>query len=180
VTETWDDASGTVSIDRRDFVKRTAIVGGMVWAAPIIQSIGSPAFAGTPAGTCKISNVAILTVNDGAGTYKFEASDPTGGPASGSTEDTKPCVDANETLRAEWCAADPGTAGGVTINVLDETLWEIVPTNLYGVKWAVVASGNQCYVTEFPNPTLNKGKTVTVTCRGEAWTPNTGAPVGCP
>lgn len=38
---------GTSGIDRRDFIKKSAIVGGMVWAAPMVSSIGSPAFAFT-------------------------------------------------------------------------------------------------------------------------------------
>lgn len=37
-----------VGIDRREIIKRGAILGGVVWAAPVIQSIGSPAFAETP------------------------------------------------------------------------------------------------------------------------------------
>jgi hypothetical protein len=32
-------------MDRRDFVKRSAILGGMVWAAPAVSSLGSRAFA---------------------------------------------------------------------------------------------------------------------------------------
>ena len=35
-------------IDRREIIKRGAILGGVVWAAPVIQSIGIPAFAATP------------------------------------------------------------------------------------------------------------------------------------
>jgi hypothetical protein len=40
-----DHVETPVGVDRRDFIKRGAIVGGMVWAAPLVQSLGSPAFA---------------------------------------------------------------------------------------------------------------------------------------
>jgi hypothetical protein len=40
-----DSFETPVGVDRRDFIKRGAIVGGMVWAAPLVQSLGSPAFA---------------------------------------------------------------------------------------------------------------------------------------
>jgi hypothetical protein len=53
---------------RRDFLKRSAIVGGMVWAAPLIQS--APAFAsgGTPddtPGKHKISYLAVVVTCNG-------------------------------------------------------------------------------------------------------------------
>jgi len=37
-------------LSRRDLIKRGAVVGGVVWAAPVVQSLTSPAFAGTPGG----------------------------------------------------------------------------------------------------------------------------------
>jgi hypothetical protein len=37
-------------VSRRDLMKRGAIVGGtLVWATPVVQSLTTPAFAGTPA-----------------------------------------------------------------------------------------------------------------------------------
>lgn len=38
-------AQGEGGVSRRDLLRRGAIVGGLVWAAPVIQSIRSPAFA---------------------------------------------------------------------------------------------------------------------------------------
>lgn len=40
-----EDIEATGGLDRRDFIKRGAVVGGLVWAAPLVQSLGSPAFA---------------------------------------------------------------------------------------------------------------------------------------
>lgn len=36
---------GHGGIDRRDLIKRAAVIGGLVWTAPVIQSLASPAFA---------------------------------------------------------------------------------------------------------------------------------------
>jgi hypothetical protein len=35
-------------MDRRQFITRSAVAGGMVWAAPVMTSFASRAFAGTP------------------------------------------------------------------------------------------------------------------------------------
>ena len=56
---------GPEGVSRRSMLKKSALVGGtMVWAAPVVQSITSPAFAqGTPdtnGGTQDISFVAML------------------------------------------------------------------------------------------------------------------------
>ena len=50
MSEDLELTGGSAGIDRRDFIRKSAIVGGMVWAAPMISSIGSPAFAITPNG----------------------------------------------------------------------------------------------------------------------------------
>ena len=56
--------NSTDGVSRRSMLKKSALVGGtMVWAAPVVQSITSPAFAqGTPedGDTQDISFVAIL------------------------------------------------------------------------------------------------------------------------
>lgn len=36
---------GQSRIDRRDLIKRGAVIGGLVWTAPVLQSLSSPAFA---------------------------------------------------------------------------------------------------------------------------------------
>ena len=39
-------------IDRRTFMKSSAVVGGLVWAAPAMSTFGARAFAGTPLNLC--------------------------------------------------------------------------------------------------------------------------------
>ena len=59
-------------ISRRTLIKRSAIAGGLVWAAPVVTNM-SPAFgqaAGTP-GTQDISFVAVL-VNCGGAIYRLK------------------------------------------------------------------------------------------------------------
>jgi hypothetical protein len=43
-----DDTTGTSGLSRRDLIKRGAVVGGVVWAAPVVSSMASPAFASSP------------------------------------------------------------------------------------------------------------------------------------
>jgi hypothetical protein len=43
-----DDTTGTSGLSRRDLIKRGAIMGGVVWAAPAVTSMASPAFASSP------------------------------------------------------------------------------------------------------------------------------------
>jgi hypothetical protein len=42
---TAERTEGRGGIDRRDLIKRAAVMGGLVWTAPVIQSLASPAFA---------------------------------------------------------------------------------------------------------------------------------------
>ena len=77
---TEDIETGTASgIERRDFIKKSAIVGGLVWAAPAMSALGPRAFGqennGTPRCTA-ISNIAIVFTANGT-TYqaKFDLDD---------------------------------------------------------------------------------------------------------
>jgi hypothetical protein len=45
---TQDPDERSLGLGRRDFIKRSAVVGGLVWASPVIHSFTAPAFAGTP------------------------------------------------------------------------------------------------------------------------------------
>ena len=40
-----DETPNSGGISRRDVLRRGAIVGGVVWSVPIVQSLASPAFA---------------------------------------------------------------------------------------------------------------------------------------
>jgi hypothetical protein len=50
VAEDTSVSEGAVrqGISRRDLLRRGAVVGGVLWAAPVIQSLRSPAFAASP------------------------------------------------------------------------------------------------------------------------------------
>jgi hypothetical protein len=153
MTHEVESLSVASGIERRDFLRRSAIVGGMVWAAPIIQSVGSPAFAFTPPTECKdISYVAFIVTNFGSGTYKFEYNDGTGQcPASPDVGfDSAPggCGDVFDALddsyKQEWQQAtqSDSVAGTVTVDCnppLDT--WCITAPDGYYVKWALVKSG---------------------------------------
>jgi hypothetical protein len=45
VEQDIESTTGASVIDRRDFIRKSAIVGGMVWAAPAMSTLGSRAFA---------------------------------------------------------------------------------------------------------------------------------------
>lgn len=46
-----DDQQSTPGLDRRDLIKRGAVVGGaLVWSAPLVQTVASPALAATSPG----------------------------------------------------------------------------------------------------------------------------------
>jgi hypothetical protein len=43
----------TSGVSRRDVIRRGAIIGGAVWAVPVVQSLAAPAFAaGSPPQNC--------------------------------------------------------------------------------------------------------------------------------
>lgn len=46
-------------IDRREALKRGAIIGGLAWSAPVIQSLGSPAFAQGASPLCQSGCYAV-------------------------------------------------------------------------------------------------------------------------
>ena len=74
MSDNIDEEVPVSGMNRRDFVKRTAIVGGMVWAAPAISTLGGRAFAsteGTPRDCVDISYLAVVITVDGT-TYQFK------------------------------------------------------------------------------------------------------------
>lgn len=47
------DNEETTGLDRRQLIKRSAVVGGaLVWATPVVQSVAAPAFAATGSPSC--------------------------------------------------------------------------------------------------------------------------------
>lgn len=57
MTDTGQETGG---LTRRDMMRRGAIVGGVLWAAPVVQSLGSPAAAVSPAGCGVVIKVQVL------------------------------------------------------------------------------------------------------------------------
>ena len=48
---------------RRDFLKRSAVVGGsLVWAAPLVQTLAKPAFAAGGSDSCVSTTCSDLTI----------------------------------------------------------------------------------------------------------------------
>jgi hypothetical protein len=153
---------GGTGLDRRSFLKRSAIVGGMVWAAPLIQS--APAFAQTsgtgiteiPEGCQAISYLAFVLHNDGSTKYKYE--DATGGCTieGGGNLDA---VCSTAALEASWSSAVAGghNDGKVTVDCSDDKVWSIDPAPGYGVQWALVKSGAAGQCTVFGSPTTAYG-----------------------
>jgi hypothetical protein len=45
---TEPDRAGTNPTTRREVLKKAAIVGGVVWSMPVIESMTTPAYAGSP------------------------------------------------------------------------------------------------------------------------------------
>jgi hypothetical protein len=153
---------------RRDFIKRSAIVGGMVWAAPLIQS--APAFAqtGTPQGCQDISYIAFVIHNDGTTKYKYEDLNGSCAIEGGGNLDAG-CAAEYPDFDADFRDTTPGTStdGRVSVDCSNETVWTITPTMNYGVQWVLVKSGSQnpckLYGTTDPlQPYGAKGQAVTV------------------
>jgi len=78
MSEDLELTGGASGIDRRDFIRKSAIVGGMVWAAPMVSSIGSPAFAITEPGNgtgdpdCEDASYVAIVVTFGGTTYRLK------------------------------------------------------------------------------------------------------------
>ena len=155
---------GVGGMDRRDFIRKGAIVGGMagmVWAAPAISSIGSHAFAGTPIGV-GVSNFAFI-VNNADWTFKYEA----GEESLDGTQAMMPCVGAlPDQYTTEWCEASSGddqatvTTETVTIDgeaYVKYTITVADSTN-YTLGWLVVMEGSgqddPCYFKDLPDGTI--------------------------
>lgn len=139
-------------LGRRDFLRRSAIVGGMVWAAPMIQS--APAFAQgfTPdgeenGGGQNISYLALVIYNlDPNLRWKFEGGGSDCGLEAGGNIDNNCENLLSDAQKADWNAASGGPSNHSSMFSIDcsnKAVWTITPTANYGVKWALVKSGSQ-------------------------------------
>jgi hypothetical protein len=118
MSEELEVLEGASGIDRRSFIKRGAIVGGMVWAAPAISALGPRAFAqenGTPRLCTDISNIAVVfTVNGTTYQAKYDLDD--GCAATGNA--TPNCPDPDG-----WSTGLDGCSY-ITWNTTDPCCWE--------------------------------------------------------
>lgn len=109
-----DDQQG---MDRRDLIKRGAIVGGaLVWTAPLVQTIASPAFAASSPGGQEIPDCDTTTNKF----YKFNkgSSNPESNMGNGDT-----CFP-NGYAGAVKGAALPA---GFSITITDDTVTLVLP-----------------------------------------------------
>lgn len=71
-----DDPSPALGISRRTLMRRGAVVGTLMWTAPVVQSLARPAFAaeGTPVPEGHaISFVAVLVACEGGSRFRAKA-----------------------------------------------------------------------------------------------------------
>jgi hypothetical protein len=160
MSEELEMTEGASGVDRRNFIKRTAVVGGMVWAAPVLQSLSSPAFAMTPCGQ-DISNLVFILQN-GTLAFKYEAVGGSCTLEAGGNMD-QVCKNQFPTYDADFRDADTPTADElllVDVDCSNPCRWVIkVLSDDYKVLWAIVKAGSTC--TLFSGP-YDYGKDVTV------------------
>ena len=67
------EADGKIGISRRDIIKRGAIVGGtLVWAVPVVQSIGGTAFAASTQASQACNCVTFVCRTNQNGTHQIK------------------------------------------------------------------------------------------------------------
>jgi hypothetical protein len=163
MSEDLEVMEGASGLDRRTFIKRSAVVGGMVWAAPVLQSLSSPAFAFTP--SCQdISYLAFILANvDETNRWKYESNGPCTFEAGGEIDNV--CASQFPDLATEFSNTSEGSASDeptkFTLNCDDPKQWIISPTANYKVVWALVKSGGADKCTLFSSE-YAKGEAVTV------------------
>jgi hypothetical protein len=131
---------GASGLDRRTFIKRSAIVGGMVWAAPAISTLGSRAFAlenGTGRDCHAISYLALV-IETTSGIYQFKVQ------KNGTCEpggETAQCTPPEGWQKVPSTNLNGCTAGFVT-DTSDDCCWLVtIPESLTVVKIVGVAMG---------------------------------------
>jgi hypothetical protein len=142
-------------VDRRTFIKRSAVLGGMVWAAPAISTLGSRAFAatGTPRNCHAISYLAIVVTN--GQTYQFKLQ------ADGSVETSNPMEAPQCDDPTGW--NDPANIGGfpagTTWDTSDECCWSVTLPPGYTLTGVAMGAGGDSTTQGYciDNPTITNG-----------------------
>src|SRR5918996_5519001 len=96
--------------DRREFLKRSAAAGGLIWAAPALTTIGRAGAQGSPppGPQCQCQNFAMGLDISGVGTFgqgKCEANVTAGGV-------TASAVCGTTSQNGDVCRAEASVAGG--------------------------------------------------------------------
>jgi hypothetical protein len=135
-----EDQSASSGMDRRTFVRRGAILGGMVWAAPAISTMGSRAFAqteGTPRECHDISYLALV-IKNGSPTYQFKLN------AGGSVEMNNPMEAPHCTDPTGWNASGNigGYPSGTTWDITsDPCCWTVTIPSGYSLVGVAMGAG---------------------------------------
>ena len=157
---------------RRQFVTRSAVIGGMVWAAPAISTLGGRAFAAehTPRDCVDISYLAVV-ITVGGTTYQFKV------------QSDEPCENAGETPHCPepdgWEKTLVNNTGGCAyigslflVDQSDPCCWSVTVTGTDDFELAGVAMG--AGGTDSPSgkgfceddPTITNGGRKYVFCSG--------------
>lgn len=138
MSENPDHDTPSGGMTRRTFVTRSAVVGGMVWAAPAISTLGSRAFAGTngtPRDCPAISYLAVVIKN--GKTYQFKL-DSEGGVETGGDLEAPHCPDPTG-----WNGPNNigGYPEGTSWNISDSCCWEVTVPNGYTLVGVAMGAG---------------------------------------
>ena len=119
------DATPPDGIERRSFLKRAAVVGGVaVWAPPTVQSLIAPAFA-TGTGTCPPGKLVRFKYD--VDTNRFNSGNANGGGAS-------------------WCLPDGYADAAYSVNGSGSTVTFQVGKKYYTISVQVSADGKRARV----------------------------------
>jgi len=176
-------------LDRRAFIKRAGVVGGVIWAAPAVQSMTSSAYATgspPPPGGCANISYVIVWITSPNGNYrlKFEGKGADGyvlESCGGPSQDDTGCQKAFDALNTAFPNATCDGLGSIGFTSgSDGSLNLVLPAGYSVGGWLIHDGalaqcnerGRKCVAS--PNGTLS-----TVLCDG--WSAGTSfvKPGGC-
>ena len=153
MSEELETMGGAAGLDRRDFIRKSAIVGGMVWAAPAVSTLGSRAFAGGTSLRGKGVSAFQFFVKNGGSSYKFDWEK--GVLDGGLSQDLPTCVGTADSayafLKTDYCSAnqeeDVATVVPSVVDIDGEAFikYSITVPMGYTIEWVVVKESNLCY-----------------------------------
>lgn len=140
MSENPEHDAPTGGMTRRTFVTRSAVVGGMVWAAPAISTLGSRAFAetnGTPRDCHAISYLALVIDTDDGRRFQFKQN------KSGACEhggEVPQCPDPSGWQKQP--SSNLNGCGVFTVDTTDDCCWTVtIPGDITVKSIAGIAMG---------------------------------------